>query len=314
MALNSIKVKKEQKMNWIKENKIRIIIIAVAVVLLAGIGTVIALNTKQTKIDPADSNQSDVVINESSKEDVTTKKDDVIKESESTTEADKEEETTSKDDKNVEEETTPAAAEPTTPYVAPTTKPQAKPTTPYVAPPTKPQAEPTTPYVAPTTKPQVKPTKPQAKPTKPQPKPTKPQPTRPTEPATTAPVIHGRDGVILDTLYICKSDGSKIKFPESKAEMTERLGSSDTFYAIWYDNKSCNKDLLGIGLVMNQSTKEDVEAYFGKPLYEKNTTDSGILTQYKYKNSDLMVTFSYFTNNIKIRAIAIDNEVGLDNY
>ena len=285
-------------MNWIKENKIKIIII-VAVVLLAGVGTVIALNTKQTKIDPADSNQSDVVINESPKEDVTTKKDDVIKESESTTEEDKEEETTSKDDKNVEEETTPAAAEPTTPYVAPTTKPQAKPTTPYVAP---------------TTKPQVKPTKPQAKPTKPQLQPTKPQPTRPTEPATTAPVIHGKDGVILDTLYICKSDGSKIKFPESKAEMTERLGSSDTFYAIWYDNKSCNKDLLGIGLVMNQSTKEDVEAYFGKPLYEKNTTDSGILTQYKYKNSDLMVTFSYFTNNIKIRAIAIDNEVGLDNY
>ena len=278
-------------MNWIKENKIKIIII-VAVVLLAGVGTVIALNTKQTKIDPADSNQSDVVINESSKEDVTTKKDDVIKESESTTEADKEEETTSKDDKNVEEETTPAAAEPTTPYVAPTTKPQAKPTTPYVAPTTKPQT----------------------KPTKPQPKPTTPQPARPTEPATTAPVIHGKDGVILDTLYICKSDGSKIKFPESKAEMTERLGSSDTFYAIWYDNKSCNKDLLGIGLVMNQSTKEDVEAYFGKPLYEKNTTDSGILTQYKYKNSDLMVTFSYFTNNIKIRAIAIDNEVGLDNY
>ena len=255
-------------MNWIKENKIRIIMIAVA--LLAVIGTVIVVTRRSGKAQTTDNNQSDVVINESSKEDVTTKKDDVIKESESTIEADKEEETTSKDDKNVEEETTPAAAEPTTPYVAPTTKPQAKPTT--------------------------------------------PQPTRPTEPATTAPVIHGKDGVILDTLYICKSDGSKIKFPESKAEMTERLGSSDTFYAIWYDNKSCNKDLLGIGLVMNQSTKEDVEAYFGKPLYEKNTTDSGILTQYKYKNSDLMVTFSYFTNNIKIRAIAIDNEVGLDNY
>ena len=277
-------------MNWIKENKIRIIMIAVA--LLAVIGTVIVVTRRSGKAQTTDNNQSDVVINESSKEDVTTKKDDVIKESESTTEADKEEETTSKDDKNVEEETTPAAAEPTTPYVAP---------------PTKPQAKPTTPYVAPTTKPQVKPTTPQAKPTT-------PQPTRPTEPATTAPVIHGKDGVILDTLYICKSDGSKIKFPESKAEMTERLGSSDTFYAIWYDNKSCNKDLLGIGLVMNQSTKEDVEAYFGKPLYEKNTTDSGILTQYKYKNSDLMVTFSYFTNNIKIRAIAIDNEVGLDNY
>ena len=255
-------------MNWIKENKIRIIIIAVAVVLLAGIGTVIALNTKQTKIDPADSNQSDVVINESSKEDVTTKKDDVIKESESTTEADKEEETTSKDDKNVEEETTPAAAEPTTPYVAPTTKPQAKPT--------KPQAKPTT-----------------------------PQPTRPTEPATTAPVIHGKDGVILDTLYICKSDGSKIKFPESKKEIEDRLGKNH-FYGIWYDDAAV-KDILGIGLIMNQSTKEDVEAYFGKPLIEEKTVYD-IFGAYKYKNSDLYVTFSYFLEgNHKMRLIIIDN-------
>ena len=277
-------------MNWIKENKIRIIIIAVAVVLLAGIGTVIALNTKQTKIDPADSNQSDVVINESSKEDVTTKKDDVIKESESTTEADKEEETTSKDDKNVEEETTPAAAESTTSYVAPTTKPQAKPTTPYVAP---------------TTKPQAKPTKPQAKPTKPQAKPTTPQPTRPTEPATTAPVIHGKDGVILDTLYICKSDGSKIKFPESKKEMEDRLGKNH-FYGIWYDAAAV-KDILGIGLIMNQSTKEDVEAYFGKPLIEEKTVYD-IFGAYKYKNSDLYVTFSYFLEgNHKMRLIIIDN-------
>ena len=255
-------------MNWIKENKIRIIIIAVAVVLLAGIGTVIALNTKQTKIDPADSNQSDVVINESSKEDVTTKKDDVIKESESTTEAEKEEETTSKDDKNVEEETTPAAAEPTTPYVAPTTKPQAKPT--------KPQAKPTT-----------------------------PQPTRPTEPATTAPVIHGKDGVILDTLYICKSDGSKIKFPESKKEIEDRLGKNH-FYGIWYDDAAV-KDILGIGLIMNQSTKEDVEAYFGKPLIEEKTVYD-IFGAYKYKNSDLYVTFSYFLEgNHKMRLIIIDN-------
>ena len=36
-------------MNWIKENKIRIIIIAVAVVLLAGIGTVIALILSRQK-------------------------------------------------------------------------------------------------------------------------------------------------------------------------------------------------------------------------------------------------------------------------
>ena len=246
-------------MNWIKENKIRIIMIAVA--LLAVIGTVIVVTRRSGKAQTTDNNQSDVVINESSKEDVTTKKDDVIKESESTTEADKEEETTSKDDKNVEEETTPAAAEPTTPYVAPTTKPQAKPTT--------------------------------------------PQPTRPTEPATTAPVIHGKDGVILDTLYICKSDGSKIKFPESKKEIEDRLGKNH-FYGIWYDDAAV-KDILGIGLIMNQSTKEDVEAYFGKPLIEEKTVYD-IFGAYKYKNSDLYVTFSYFLEgNHKMRLIIIDN-------
>ena len=293
-------------MNWIKENKIRIIIIAVAVVLLAGIGTVIALNTKQTKIDPADSNQSDVVINESSKEDVTTKKDDVIKESESTTEADKEEETTSKDDKNVEEETTPAAAEPTTPYVAPTTKPQAKPTTPYVAPTTKPQAKPTTPYVSPTTKPQTKPTKPQAKPTKPQPKPTTPQPTRPTEPATTAPVIHGKDGVILDTLYFNFNSGLE-KLPESQAE----LGGPDRGTSVWTEDAG-NIDIFGVGLIMGKSTKEDVEAYFGKPLYEKDEdTKYGKCIQYAYKN--VYILFDFYKGTGKIRLILIDGVKGLDD-
>ena len=279
-------------MNWIKENKIRIIMIAVA--LLAVIGTVIVVTRRSGKAQTTDNNQSDVVINESSKEDVTTKKDDVIKESESTTEADKEEETTSKDDKNVEEETTPAAAEPTTPYVAPTTKPQAKPTKPYVAP---------------TTKPQAKPTKPQPKPTKPQAKPTTPQPTRPTEPATTAPVIHGKDGVILDTLYICKSDGSKIKFPESKKEMEDRLGKNH-FYGIWYDAAAV-KDILGIGLIMNQSTKEDVEAYFGKSSCEKDT-ENGMVVQYNYKNTDIYVTFNFFKDTGKIRVIIINGEKGLD--
>ena len=297
-------------MNWIKENKIRIIIIAVAVVLLAGIGTVIALNTKQTKIDPADSNQSDVVINESSKEDVTTKKDDVIKESESTTEADKEEETTSKDDKNVEEETTPAAAEPTTPYVAPTTKPQAKPTTPYVAPttkpqvkptkpqakPTKPQPKPTTPYVAPTTKPQAKPTKPQAKPTT-------PQPTRPTEPATTAPVIHGKDGVILDTLYLYKSDGGKEKVPETQDE----LGGVGHGKGIKYDTEKYSKNLFGVGLVLGASTRIDVEAYFGKPINE-NIIDDNVFTIYKYKDTELYIVFDYFKSNQKIKMVFIDGD------
>ena len=274
-------------MNWIKENKIRIIMIAVA--LLAVIGTVIVVTRRSGKAQTTDNNQSDVVINESSKEDVTTKKDDVIKESESTTEADKEEETTSKDDKNVEEETTPAAAEPTTPYVAPTTKPQAKPTTPYVAP---------------TTKPQAKPTKPQAKPTKPQAKPTTPQPTRPTEPATTAPVIHGKDGVILDTLYFNFNSGLE-KLPESQAE----LGGPDRGTSVWTEDVG-NIDIFGVGLIMGKSTKEDVEAYFGKPLYEKDT-ENGMVIQYAYKN--VYLNFNFYKDTGKIRVILIDGVKGLDD-
>ena len=261
-------------MNWIKENKIRIIMIAVA--LLAVIGTVIVVTRRSGKAQTTDNNQSDVVINESSKEDVTTKKDDVIKESESTTEADKEEETTSKDDKNVEEETTPAAAEPTTPYVAPTTKPQAKPTTP------------------------------QAKPTKPQAKPTTPQPTRPTEPATTAPVIHGKDGVILDTLYFNFNSGLE-KLPESQAE----LGGPDRGTSVWTEDVG-NIDIFGVGLIMGKSTKEDVEAYFGKPLYEKDEdTKYGKCIQYAYKN--VYILFDFYKGTGKIRLILIDGVKGLDD-
>ena len=252
-------------MNWIKENKIRIIMIAVA--LLAVIGTVIVVTRRSGKAQTTDNNQSDVVINESSKEDVTTKKDDVIKESESTTEADKEEETTSKDDKNVEEETTPAAAEPTTPYVAPTTKPQAKPT-------------------------------------KPQAKPTKPQPTRPTEPATTAPVIHGKDGVILDTLYFNFNSGLE-KLPESQAE----LGGPDRGTSVWTEDAG-NIDIFGVGLIMGKSTKEDVEAYFGKPLYEKDT-ENGMVIQYAYKN--VYLNFNFYKDTGKIRVILIDGVKGLDD-
>ena len=41
-------------MNWIKENKIKIIIIAVAVVLLAGISTVIAVTNKSARAQTTD--------------------------------------------------------------------------------------------------------------------------------------------------------------------------------------------------------------------------------------------------------------------
>ena len=182
--------------------------------------------------------------------------------------------------------------------MVPTTKPQAQPATPYVAPTTKPQAQsitkpqPTTPYVAPTTKSQ--------------PQPTKPHPTRPTEPATTAPVIHGKDGVILDTLYFNFNSGLE-KLPESQ----EELGGPDHGRVVWTEDFE-NRDIFGVGLIMGKSTKEDVEAYFGKPLYEKYTKN-GMVIQYKYKNTDLYISFNFFIGNGKIRLILIDGVKGLDN-
>ena len=117
--------------------------------------------------------------------------------------------------------------------------------------------------------------------------------------------------MILDTLYICKSDGSKIKFPESKKEMEDRLGKNH-FYGIWHDDAAV-KDILGIGLIMNQSTKEDVEAYFGKSSCEKDT-ENGMVMQYNYKNTDIYVTFNFFKDTGKIRIIFIDGDKGLDTY
>ena len=96
--------------------------------------------------------------------------------------------------------------------------------------------------------------------------------------------------------------------PESQAE----LGGADHGIGIWTEDVG-NRDIFGVGIIMGKSTKEDVEAYFGKPLYEKDT-ENGMVMQYNYKNTDIYVTFNFFKDTGKIRAISIDGDKGLDTY
>ena len=115
--------------------------------------------------------------------------------------------------------------------------------------------------------------------------------------------------MILDTLYLNRVDGSKAKVPETLDE----LGGRDVGFGIWYDTKRHNMDVFGVGLVFNQSTKKDVEVYFGKSSCEKDT-ENGMVMQYNYKNTDIYVTFNFFKDTGKIRAISIDGDKGLDTY
>ena len=96
--------------------------------------------------------------------------------------------------------------------------------------------------------------------------------------------------------------------PESQAE----LGGADHGIGIWTEDVG-NRDIFGVGIIMGKSSKADVEAYFGKPLYEKDTKN-GMVMQYNYKNTDIYVTFNFFKDTGKIRTISIDGDKGLDTY
>ena len=96
--------------------------------------------------------------------------------------------------------------------------------------------------------------------------------------------------------------------PESQAE----LGGADHGIGIWTEAVG-NRDIFGVGIIMGKSTKEDVEAYFGKSSCEKDT-ENGMVMQYNYKNTDIYVTFNFFKDTGKIRIIFIDGDKGLDTY
>ena len=110
--------------------------------------------------------------------------------------------------------------------------------------------------------------------------------------------------MILDTLYFNFNSGLE-KLPESQAE----LGGPDRGTSVWTEDVG-NIDIFGVGLIMGKSTKEDVEAYFGKPLYEKDT-ENGMVIQYAYKN--VYLNFNFYKDTGKIRVILIDGVKGLDD-
>lgn len=95
------------------------------------------------------------------------------------------------------------------------------------------------------------------------------------------------------------------KLPESQAE----LGGPDRGTSVWTEDAG-NIDIFGVGIIMGKSTKEDVEAYFGKPLYEKDT-ENGMVIQYAYKN--VYLNFNFYKDTGKIRVILIDGVKGLDD-
>ena len=112
--------------------------------------------------------------------------------------------------------------------------------------------------------------------------------------------------MILDTLYFNFNSGLE-KLPESQAE----LGGPDRGTSVWTEDAG-NIDIFGVGLIMGKSTKEDVEAYFGKPLYEKDEdTKYGKCIQYAYKN--VYILFDFYKGTGKIRVILIDGVKGLDD-
>ena len=120
--------------------------------------------------------------------------------------------------------------------------------------------------------------------------------------------MHGKDGKILDTLYLNSIKKGMVQLPESKAEIIKMTGSQESGMAAGYDDdRIYYPDIFGVGLVFQQSTKSEVEEYFGKPL-DETVTEGGILTKYQYKNSDLYIAFSYFIEDNTLRMVLVDND------
>lgn len=171
---------------------------------------------------------------------------------------------------------------------------------------------------APTTAPTAAPTKPvaTAAPTAaPTPAPTQ-APTQP--PETTAPVVHGKDGKILDTLYVHFIDGTNEQFPESQAQIDEERGGKGWFYRytyhVDYEVPPFMEDVLGVGVLFEKSTIAQVEEYFGQPYMVEgydSLSDSYTIT-YKYKDSDLYVEFNFYNSNKTLRMILVGDAKNLE--
>lgn len=274
-------------MNWIKEHK------GITAGIASGVILIIALVVILTVVKPfgktpvnSTENGTQIVENETKEKEtagetepeteITSKEEKTESETELETESETEPETEPETDKDeTTEEETKASYEATkAPVVVPTQAPTQAPTQ--------------TPTQAPTQAPTQE----------------------PTEAPTEAPVVHGKDGKILDTLYLNNKKKGMVMLPESKDEMTAMYDNKpNTAIIIGCDDLDMRyyyPDIFGVGLVFQQSTISDIEAYFGKPL---NSIDSeaGLLLQYQYKDTDLYIVFNFFENNT-LRMLSVDND------
>ena len=288
-------------MNRIKEHKKLFAgILAGVIVLIAVIVLLITKPFKKSAAGQPEETQAFATESEPEKEPSSetekasrkeTKEKETKKESK-TTEAD----TTTEEDTSAPEtvpDVTEASAKPVT-TAAPTTAPTTAPTV-------APTAAPTT---APTTAPTAVPT----------PAPTQ-APTQP--PETTAPVVHGKDGKILDTLYVHLIGGEKWQFPESGAQIVEESRQEECVYVYSYadyDVPPFKEDVLGVGLLFLKSTIAEVEDYFGTPYMVEgyDSLSDSYTIAYKYKDSDLCIEFNFYDDNKTLRMILVGTAKNLE--
>lgn len=108
-----------------------------------------------------------------------------------------------------------------------------------------------------------------------------------------------------NTAYTTQIEGFRDDFEKMYTLMTDYSDFLKTTAKRYRDTQD-----VGVGIIMGKSTKEDVEAYFGKPLYEKDT-ENGMVIQYAYKN--VYLNFNFYKDTGKIRVILIDGVKGLDD-
>ncbi len=116
-------------------------------------------------------------------------------------------------------------------------------------------------------------------------------------------VVHGKDGVILDELWIYR-DVRTDKMPATREELKNLLEAGknhpidDIGLPLATKNCSITRSGFNDGIIFDSSTKEDVKRRYGNP-YEENK-----YYYYKYGNDGIFIRY-YFEDNGVLREIQI---------
>ncbi len=281
-----------------EKSNIKVIIIIVSTVLLCGAiaGTAAIISSCNRKNTVNSTENSSVVTTENNNTSENSSTKDHVKE---TTTANKTEENSEMDTEasqaSTEDEETTEATDETTKAPQPTT------VVPTEAPTKAPQPTTVAPTEAPTT---VSPTEP------------------PTQEPTTASVIHGENGRILDTIYFHYTEESSYgiwKVPETREEFIEVVKGGDI-------NDSCigmggglakvtkaQKDFFGIGFVLGETTLDEIRAFYGEP-YAIEYYSSNTVLFYEYKVEGLIMYFVFQNADSSWKSVHIrlEEEVGIE--